>query len=219
MFWKRKKLPFNFIQPIPLSTPIDQLSFVVLDTETTGLDVHRHDRLIELGAVLVKHNQVTDRVFHRFVNPEREIPPTVQQLTGIKPEVVQGALRSIEAIEQFFRFLEQYGGAGWVGFHLRFDLTVLRHELKRHHCTFETPQAIDLLHLIRLLHPTAVKQSLEDYARDWQVPLFARHTAVGDALTSAHLFTRLMQQLPQRGIQTWGDLIRAVERGQEQFAL
>ncbi|GGK17214.1 hypothetical protein GCM10010965_07810 [Caldalkalibacillus thermarum] len=218
MFWKRKKLPFNFIQPVPLSTPLEQLSFAVVDTETTGLAVHRQDRLLELGAVIVQDNQVTDHIFHQRVNPGCQIPQPIQKLTGIKPEDVHGAPDAVTAIERFFQFLNRFEGAGWAGFHLSFDLTVLKQELKRKQYAFDRPPSLELVHLVRLFNPSASLKSLEELAQNWQVPCFKRHTAVGDALTSAYLLTRLIEHCLDRGICTWGDLIQALEQKQEQFA-
>lgn len=57
--------------------------FLVLDTETTGLDVHEGHRIIEVGCVEVDNFQITDREFHAYVNPEREIDPEAQKVHGL----------------------------------------------------------------------------------------------------------------------------------------
>ena len=66
-----------------LKTPLDELSFTVFDTETTGFAIGANDRLIEIGAVHVENLKVTDKVFQTFVNPNRLIPPNIIKLTNI----------------------------------------------------------------------------------------------------------------------------------------
>ncbi len=56
---------------------------IVLDTETTGLDPRKGDRLIEIGCVELVNRIPSGREFHRFINPERDVPAEAQAVHGI----------------------------------------------------------------------------------------------------------------------------------------
>ena len=76
--------------------------FVVFDIETTGL-IAAEDRILEIGAVLVKNGAEADR-FHIFVDPKMPIPPHIKELTGLKDEDVAGAPQQKDAIIAFLEF-------------------------------------------------------------------------------------------------------------------
>lgn len=207
MFWKKKKLHYQLVQDQPLNTPIRELSFTVFDTEATGFSVGSHDRLIEIGAVHVENMQVTDQVFQTYVNPHREIPERITQLTGISNADVADAPDSLEAIEQFYQYMERNKSGGWVGHYLAFDVTVLKKELLRHKYTFDEPLYVDTLDLIGYLAPSWDMRDLQHYALNFGTNIFKRHSAMGDALTTAHLFVELLHYVEDRGKYTLGDLI------------
>lgn len=211
MFWKHKRLQIGLDQHIPLCTPIAELSFTVFDTETTGFSVESNDRLIEIGAVQVSRLEVTDKTFQTYVNPHRKIPQEIVQLTGIDQSKAGRAPDALEGIELFCQFVEQQQSSCWVGHFLSFDMTVIKKELQREKRRFEKPVSIDTLDLIRFLHPAWKTMKLEDYTQSFNTPLFQRHTALGDALTTAHLFCVLLQRVQERGHHTWGDILYAVE--------
>lgn len=211
MFWKKNKLQYQLDHQPPLDTKIRDLSFVVFDTETTGFSVGAKDRLIEIGAVKVEGLQVTDKTFQTYVNPEREIPPEISELTGVYQHHVENAPLSLEAIENFFQFMEDCETAGWVGHYLSFDIMVLKKELQRNKVTFEQPLYIDTLDILGYLSPSRHMRDLEDYARAFCTKIFDRHSAIGDALTTAHLFVELLRYLEDRGKVTLADLIEVTD--------
>lgn len=217
MFWKKKKLTYELQQSLQLDTPLQEMSFTVFDTETTGFAIGADDRLIEIGAVQVEGFEVTDRVFQSFVNPLREIPPTISKLTNIQQAQVNTAPLSLPAIEQYFAFIEENKSAGWVGHHVSFDEMVIKKELGRQKCVFQSPTSFDTMHLIRYLDPASEQQDLEDYAKIFGTEVFTRHRALGDALTTAHVFTALLKKLDRQGIKTLGDLLRIKNGGAHKF--
>lgn len=206
MFWKKKKMHYQLTQDKPLNTPIRDLSFTVFDTETTGFAVGSTDRLIEIGAVQVEGLHVTDRTFQTYVNPERDIPERITNLTGITEEQVANGTDAFEAINKFYSFIESNGSDSWVGHYLAFDVTVLKKELLRCKYTFDEPLSIDTLDLIGFLAPSWDMRDLQHYALNFGTKIFRRHSAVGDALTTAHLFVELLRFLEDRGKTTLGDL-------------
>ncbi|MFI5036620.1 MAG: exonuclease domain-containing protein [Acidimicrobiales bacterium] len=59
---------------------------IVLDTETTGLEVEKNHRIIEIGCIELLHRRATGRTFHRYLNPERDIDAGAQLVHGLTPE-------------------------------------------------------------------------------------------------------------------------------------
>ncbi|WP_233190758.1 PolC-type DNA polymerase III [Sporosarcina sp. P19] len=217
MFWKKKKLPYDLQQSLQLNTPLQDMNFTVFDTETTGFAIGADDRMIEIGAVQVEGFEVTDHVFQTFVNPSRDIPPIISKLTTIQQSQVDQAPMPLPAIEEYFAFIEKHKSAGWVGHHVSFDEMVIKKELSRQKCTFQIPTSFDTMHLINYLDPTGEQQDLEDYARLFGTEIFERHRALGDALTTAHVFTALLRKLDRHGVKTLADLLRIKSGGAQKF--
>lgn len=212
MFFLRKAIDCKLNDNIPLSTPIDDIIFTVFDTETTGFDVATTDRLIEIGAVQVKGTTVLENeTFHTYVNPNRDIPPVIVELTGITEEKVRHAPIAIEVLQQFFQFVEQKQSACFVGHYIPFDLLVIKHELRREKMKFRKPTFIDTLDLIGFIAPSYDMRDLERYAQAFGTRMYERHSAIGDALTTAYLFVELLEQFRMRGYRTWGELLRATD--------
>lgn len=203
----------------PLDTPLRDLSFTIFDTETTGFAVGAKDRVIEIGAVQVEGLRVTDRKFQTYVNPHRDIPTNISVLTGIEDEHVKNAPDALEAIERFFSFIEKNESSGWVGHYLSFDVLVIKKELQRAKYTYEQPLYIDTLDIIGYLNPSWDFRDLENYARTFGTAIFQRHSALGDALTTAHLFVELLRILEDRGKKTLADLVFVTDANNRNRAL
>ena len=72
---------------------------IVLDTETTGFDPRTGDRLVEVGCIEIQDLLPTGRTFHRFVNPERSIPPGAIAVHGITDDKVKDAPKFAEIVQ------------------------------------------------------------------------------------------------------------------------
>ncbi|QGG48665.1 3'-5' exonuclease [Heliorestis convoluta] len=219
MFWRKKRLNVEFHDQIALSTPLEELSFVVFDTETTGFEIFGSDRLIEIGAVQVKNLVVTKQSFQTYVNPKREIPQIIHQLTGINDEMLDEAPDSFAGIESFFHFIEEQKCTCLVAHCLPFDLSVLKSELNRHDHEAKIPRGVDTLDLLRTLNGYSPKKDLAEYAQEYGTPVFERHRALGDALTAAYLFSALLHRLLDRGCKSWGDLLFMADQHRRQIAM
>lgn len=209
MFFQRKSItcPLMYAD-IPLATELEDLRFVVFDTETTGFHVSSIDRLIEIGAVPVKGFQVYDKeYFQTYVNPKRQISREISELTSITDEKVENAPESHEAILQFFDFVESWETVCLVGHYVSFDSLVIKSELKRAKTTVKNIYTIDTLDLIGVISPSYDMRDLERYAKIFGTRIYERHSALGDALTTAYLFVELLWHFKQRGYQTWGELM------------
>jgi DNA polymerase III subunit epsilon len=213
MFFQRKNISCPLMyEKIPLSTRIDDLTFIVFDTETTGFQVATSDRLIEIGAVPVRGLKVieNDR-FQTYVNPQRQISREIIELTSITNEKVAGAPAATEAIFNFFDYVQSHEAVCLVGHYIGFDHLVLKSELKREKLGLKKVFTIDTLDMIGFIAPSYDMRDLERYAMAFGTRIYDRHSAIGDALTTAYLFTELLQQFKDRGHSTWGELIKATD--------
>lgn len=200
--------PLNY-DNLPLSTPLSELSYTVFDTETTGFQVEKDDRLIEIGAVQVKGFKVIeDKQFQTYVNPNRQISQEITELTSITNDMVRDAPQALEAMYSFFDFILETNSTCFVGHYVSFDMLVLRSELKREKLAYRKYKSIDTLNLIGFLAPAYDIRDLERYAMAFNTRIYPRHSAIGDALTTAYLFVELLLQLHDRGLRTLGDLSR-----------
>ncbi|PPA69764.1 3'-5' exonuclease [Jeotgalibacillus proteolyticus] len=206
--WSRKIFQDHINQDIPLSTPLDHVNLLVVDTETTGFAIGKEDRLIEVGAVPIVGLKVLEKhIFHSHVNPGRTIPSEITALTSIEDSDVTDAPSAQKVIERLFAFGSEHNVNGMAGHYLSFDMLVLKHELRRSSYKFVQPAAVDTLDLLAYLVPTWEMKDLSYYASVFETRMYDRHSAVGDALTAAYLFCELCERIKERGKGTWGDLL------------
>jgi len=128
------------------------MRLVVLDTETTGTDPDRGDRIVEIGAILIEKRKIRrDVIWHRYLNPERPIPEETTRIHGITDEMVKDAPRFFEIADELLAFLR---GATLVIHNASFDLKFLASELERAGKPFfaDAP-VIDTLAYARRRHP------------------------------------------------------------------
>ncbi len=100
---------------------------VVLDTETTGLEVSDGHRVIEIGAVEIVNRSVTDRFYHQYLNPERAIDAGAQEVHGISIESLQDKPLFGDVCEEFLDFVKD---SNLIIHNAAFDIGFLDHELQ-----------------------------------------------------------------------------------------
>lgn len=101
---------------------------IVLDTETTGLEWQKGNRVVEIGCVELLERRPTGRTFHRYLNPDREFEPGAQEVTGLTLEFLADKPRFAEIAEEFLAFID---GAELIIHNAAFDLGFLNAELAR----------------------------------------------------------------------------------------
>jgi len=99
---------------------------VVLDTETTGLEVSKGNRVIEIGCIELLERRPTGRVFHRYLDPERDLEPGAMEVTGLTREFLAGKPRFGAVADEFLAFVE---GAELIIHNAAFDMAFLEYEL------------------------------------------------------------------------------------------
>jgi DNA polymerase-3 subunit epsilon len=127
---------------------------VVLDTETTGLEVELQHRIIEVGCVEMYNRRLTGRVFHRYLDPERDIDAGAQEVHGITRERLRTEPKFAAIAAELLEFLS---GAELIIHNAPFDVAFLNAEFKR--CAVgcanlgEICRIVDTLALARQMHP------------------------------------------------------------------
>ena len=127
---------------------------IVLDTETTGLEVDKNHRIIEIGCIEMLNRRVTGRTFHQYLNPEREIDAGAQQVHGLSLERLAPEPKFAQVAPQFLEFIQ---GAELIIHNAPFDVAFLNAELRR--LGDETADiaiicsVLDTLVLARNMHP------------------------------------------------------------------
>ena len=191
-------------EPLHLGLKLDELPVIILDTETTGLDV-LNDRVVSIGAVCAHGPRLyKSRMMDDLVDPGVPIPAASTAVHGITDEMVKDAHLFPESWADFQRLATN---RVVVGHNIPFDLTILRSECTRHGRPWADFVFIDTLRLASLLNPSMGRLDLENLAQIYQIELYGRHTALGDALVTAELFLRMIPRLQMQGFGTLGALL------------
>ncbi|MGI9433595.1 MAG: DNA polymerase III subunit epsilon [Geminicoccaceae bacterium] len=172
---------------------------IVLDTETTGLDPGEGHRVVEIGAVELINHMPTGRVFHEYVNPERDMPAEAEKIHGISRAFLEDKPLFAAVAEPFLRFLEEDGqGASSPGtlviHNAAFDMKFLNSELTRlDHPAIADDRVIDSLQLARQRFPGA-PANLDALCRRFDVDVSVRtkHGALLDSELLAEVYLGLI---------------------------
>ncbi len=184
------------------ATPLLALDAVVLDSETTGLDPAKA-RIVEIGAVRLAGGRILpESSFRSLVKPGEPIPAAVAQIHGIDDAKVASAPSFTEVWPQLSAFV---GDAVWIGHAIGFDLAILKRECERADLAWVRPRILDTRLLAQVAEPNFADYTLENLAAWLDVELSDRHSALGDATTTARIFRALVPKLREGGIRTFGE--------------
>ena len=100
---------------------------IVLDTETTGLEVTENHRIIEIGAVELDNRRLTGRHFHRYIQPDRAIDAGAAEVHGITEDYLADKPRFHEVVDEFLNFIE---GSEVIIHNAAFDVAFLDYEFR-----------------------------------------------------------------------------------------
>lgn len=187
---------------------------IVLDTETTGLEPEAGHRIIEIGCIEISNRRITDRRYHQYLNPEREIDPGAIEVHGLTSEFLSTKPRFAEVAGEFLEFID---GAELIIHNAPFDVGFLDHELARLDGEAATTIAerctiFDTLPFARELHP-GQRNSLDALCRRYEVDNAHRdlHGALLDAELLADVYLAMtggqvdLQLAADSGAATDGD--------------
>ncbi len=195
---------------VVLESRLEDLTYVVFDTETTGLTPST-DEIVQIAAVrVVNGRRVRREVFDTLVDPKRPIPQSSTEVHGITEDMVKGAPTIAEAGRKFHEFAR---GAVLVAHNAPFDMEFLRRHEKSIGASFDNP-VLDTVLLSAVVYGQLEQHSLDALTArlGLTIPEEARHTAIGDTVATADAFLKLVPMLKSRGLETFGDVLSEVRR-------
>lgn len=164
---------------------------IVLDTETTGLSPQEGHRLVELGCIEVMNHVPTGNVFHRYINPERDMPDGAFKVHGLSSEFLSDKPKFAEIADEFLDFIAE---DELVIHNAAFDMAFLNYELKLvSRPPIAARRAIDTLTIARQRFPGA-QNSLDALCKRFDIDNSGRvkHGALLDAELLAEVYLELM---------------------------
>jgi len=175
-------------------------TYVVFDLETTGFSPNTN-KIIEIGAVKIENGIITDR-FSEFVNPKVPIPYRIEELTGIRDDMVVDAPIIEQVLPKFMKFCD---GCVMIAHNAEFDMSFIRKNCKDLELPCEYTVG-DTVAMARMLLPELHRFKLDTVARALKISLENHHRAVDDAECTAHIFLRFIEMLEVRGVESLDEL-------------
>jgi DNA polymerase-3 subunit epsilon len=166
---------------------------IVLDTETTGLEVDQGHRVVDIGAIVLKDRKKTNEYFQSYLNPERLIDTEAQEIHGISNEQLEKEPKFSEIAESFLEFVQD---SVLIIHNAPFDLGFLNSELQRASSNYPRLEEIceieDTLVLARKKFPGR-RNRLDDLADRYEIEGYDRtfHGALVDANILADVYIHL----------------------------
>ena len=176
--------------------------FAVVDVETTGASVSRGARILEYSAVLVCGGEVQGE-YTTLVDPEDHVPRWVTRLTGIHPQMVEGAPRFRDIAASVRRSLE---GRVFVAHNVAFDWRFVAEEFRRSHSVMPEGPRLCTVRLARRALPGLRRRGLDSLARYYEVEIRNRHRAGDDARATARILLRMLETADRQGVMYWDQL-------------
>ena len=164
---------------------------IIFDTETTGLDPARGDRVVEIGCVELINHIPTGKSFHRHINPERSVPLEAARIHGLTDEVLKDKPLFATIADELIEFI---GDATLIAHNASFDIAFINAEFQRlGRGPIGDERVIDTLMLARRKHP-AGPNSLDALCTRYEIDLSRRtlHSALLDSELLAEVYIELI---------------------------
>ena len=187
------------------------LTYVVFDTETTGLTPRQGDEIVQIAGLRIVNSRILQgEAFDTLVDPQRAIPAASTAVHHIDQSMVEGAPKIAQAGADFHRFTED---AVLVAHNAPFDMTFLKLKEDVIGAKFDQPVLCTVL-LSAFLFDHTGQHTLDALADRFgiTIPEHLRHTAMGDTQATAEVFLQMLQLLESAGIETLGQANEAADK-------
>lgn len=188
--------------PAPAPQLLSELSYAVVDVETTGGSPEQGHRITEIAVVRVAGGRIVDQ-FDTLVNPRRPIPSFITRLTGITDAMVRDKEPFVACSARVAAMLE---GSVFVAHNVAFDWRFVSSELSLANSQRMEGRRLCTVRLARKLLPQLRRRSLGDVCHLYNIDNAARHRALGDAEATAKVLVRLLDTAGEHGCTTWAEL-------------
>lgn len=208
----------NSFRNFDKSQPLSDYSFVVYDTELTGLN-RKRDEIISIGAVRIKELKIElGDTFHYYVQPRNLDHTTATLVHKITPEQLKQAPPLEEVLPRFLSFI---GSDLLVGHFVGIDMAFLNRATKKVFRGTVANPYVDTLRMAQIykrlilgkVHENSTsaysQYSLQSLTAEFNLPFFDAHDALEDALQTAYLFLFLAKKLRLEGVVSLSDLYAA----------
>ena len=166
---------------------------VILDTETTGLSVSENHKIVEIGCIELNDQIPTNKVFHEYINPEREVSREAYRVHGYSTEFLSKKKTFLQISENFLNFIKD---KKLVIHNAPFDLSFLNHELKLiNQKGIDKKNIVDTLELARSKYPGS-PNSLDALCKRFNIDNSKRekHSALIDCELLKEVYVNLLDQ-------------------------
>jgi DNA polymerase-3 subunit epsilon len=200
------------LAPADRKTGFGQARYVVVDVETTGLNLMA-DRLISIGAVAVVNERIVLGDSFSVVLQQQEVSRKENILVhGISSSAQR---EGVEPVDALLDFLDYLGKSPLVAFHVTFDETMIRRALKQYLGLSFSHAWLDLAYVMPALYPTLAHnhRGLDDWIARFDIRIEARHNALADAMATAQLFQVALSRARHKDITAYAGL-HGLERSQ-----
>ncbi|OAN53195.1 DNA polymerase III subunit epsilon [Paramagnetospirillum marisnigri] len=188
--------------------PLKSLTYVVFDTETTGLFPSQGDQIVSIAGVRIVNGRIlSGESFNRIVNPGRPIPAESIRFHGITDEMVKDKPPAAVVLPQFRNYVSD---AVMVAHNAAFDLKFLRMRERQMGISFDNP-VLDTMILSNYLDGPEAGHSLDDICERYGIEITERHTALGDSMVTAAVLLRQIEALEARGIHTLDAAVKTLD--------
>jgi len=187
---------------------LGKLSYAVVDVETTGGAPSRGHRITEVAVVEIRDGGIAAD-FQTLVNPGRPIPLRIAELTGINDEMVAGAPFFEDVAPELLSWLE---GRVFVAHNVAFDWSFVSAQLGDTLGEVPNIPRLCTVQMAKRLAPALKRRNLDSVASHFGVPIHARHRAHGDALATARVLLRMLDEARGQGILDLTGLQRLLSR-------
>jgi DNA polymerase III subunit epsilon len=194
---------------------INNCSFVILDTETTGLEASMGDKIISLAALKIRNSLIQENEFlDELINPERDIPWESVKIHRITDEHVRGKPTLPELQSKINLFLKK---SILIGHNIEFDKKFIYQDAANSDLSKRMKKitSIDTIYLTAALYPDLENYNLSYLCEHFNIRTNdqIRHSALGDCWITARLFLHLLHKAKEKNITTASGLLKLCNQG------